>query len=270
MNRSILKRNNVKVTGEGTQAIIFVPGFGCDQNIWRFVAPFFEKEYKVILFDHVGSGQSDVTAYSSDKYSSLDGYSQDLIEISEELNLHNAILVGHSVGAIISMLASIKNPAYFDRLVMIGPSPCYLNAPPDYMGGFEQADLEGLIQMMEMNYIGWANNFSQVVMKNLARPELAAELEESICSTDPIIARQFAVATFFSDNREDLPKVVVPSLILMCSEDAIAPLAVGDYMHRHLPHSTLKVMKATGHCPHLSFPEETNRLISDYLSTNKI
>jgi len=270
VGQDILIRNNVKVTGKGKQPIIFVPGFGCDQNIWRFVTPFFEDDYQIVLFDHVGSGQSYVKAYSTDKYSSLHGYSQDVLEIYEVLNLHNAILVGHSVGSIISMLASIKKPTYFDRLVMIGPSPCYLNDPPEYMGGFEQADLEGLINMMEMNYIGWANNFSQVIMQNPTRPELAAELEESICSTDPIIARQFAMATFFSDNREDLPKVVVPSLIMMCSEDAIAPLEVGNYIHLHLPQSTLRLMKATGHCPHLSHPEETNRLISDYLSTNMI
>lgn len=269
MEQNILKRNNVKVTGEGTKTIIFVPGFGCDQNIWRFVAPFFEKEYRVVLFDHVGSGKSDTNAYSSSKYSDLHGYSRDVLDICATLNVENVVLVGHSVGCMIGMLASIQKPEYFERLIMIGPSPCYLNDPPDYMGGFEKVDLEGLLDMMDMNYIGWANNFSQVIMGNPERPELFKELEESFCSTDPIIARQFAKTTFFSDNREDLKKVVVPSLIMMCSEDTIAPIEVGDYIHRHLSGSTLRLMQATGHCPHMSHPEETIRLICEYLSASR-
>lgn len=269
MDENIRKRNNVKITGIGTQTIIFVPGFGCDQNIWRFVAPFFEKEYRVVLFDHVGSGKSDTNAYSSSKYGELGGYSQDVLDLCVTLNLKNAILVGHSVGCMIGMLASIQKPELFERLVMIGPSPCYLNDPPDYMGGFEMADLEGLLDMMEMNYIGWANNFAQVIMGNPERPELFKELEESFCSTDPVIANQFAKTTFFSDNRKDLKKVVVPSLLMMCSEDTIAPVEVGNYIHSNLPRSTIKLMQATGHCPHLSHPEETIRVICEYLSSDK-
>ena len=169
----------------------------------------------------------------------------------------------------IGILASTLEPHFFDRLIMIGPSPCYLNDPPHYKGGFEREDLEGLIDLMEMNYIGWANYLAQVIMKNPDRPELTKELEESFCSTDPIVARQFAVATFFSDNRKDLSKVMIPSLILQCSEDAIAPLEVGDYMYRQMPGSTFYLMEATGHCPHMSHPEETIRLISEYLNTDQ-
>ena len=270
MNQDILLRNNVNITGKGTRAIIFAPGFGCDQNMWRLVAPSFEENNRIILFDYVGSGKSDYNAYNPTKYSDLQGYAQDLLEICAELDLKELTFVGHSVGSVIGMLASIQKPDLFERLIMIGPSPRYLNDQPDYIGGFEKEDLEGLIDMMEMNYIGWANYLSQIIMKNPNRPELSKELEESFCSTDPTVARQFAIATFFSDNREDLKKVAVPSLILQCSEDAIAPLEVGNYMHRHLPESTLRLMDATGHCPHMSHPEETIRLITEYLNADYV
>ena len=250
--------------------MIFAPGFGCDQNMWRLVAPAFEEDYRIILFDYVGSGNSDYNAYNSSKYSELHGYAQDLLEICAALDLKEVTFVGHSVGSTIGMLASIQKPNLFERLIMIGPSPRYLNDQPYYIGGFEREDLEGLIDMMEMNYIGWANYLSQVIMKNPNRPELSKELEESFCSTDPTVARQFAIATFFSDNREDLKQVVVPSLILQCSEDVIAPIEVGKYMHHHLPENTLLFMQATGHCPHMSHPEETIRLISEYLTAGYV
>ncbi|MFK2825928.1 alpha/beta hydrolase [Bacillus sp. B190/17] len=267
MNQHILSRNNVNITGKGTQAMIFAPGFGCDQNMWRLTAPAFEKDYRIILFDYVGSGKSDYEAYIPDKYSNLHGYSRDLLDICAALDLKDAVFVGHSVGSTIGMLASIQEPKHFERLIMIGPSPCYLNDPPEYHGGFEKEDLAGLIDMMEMNYIGWANYLAQMIMRNPDRPELSKELEESFCSTNPLIARQFATATFFSDNREDLPKVTIPSLILQCAEDAIAPVEVGEYIHKRLQHSTLRFMQATGHCPHLSHPDETIRLIKEYLSS---
>lgn len=247
--------------------MLFAPGFGCDQNMWRLVAPFFEEHFRVILFDYVGSGKSDYNAYSPSKYRDLKGYAQNILDICAALELKDVIFVGHSVGAVIGMLASIQEPDRFEQLIMIGPSPCYLNDPPNYSGGFEREDLEALIDMMEMNYIGWANYLSQVIMKNPERPELSKELEESFCSTDPTVARQFAIATFFSDNREDVLKVTVPSLILQCSDDAIAPIEVGRYMHRTLSESTLYLMEATGHCPHVSHPEETVRLINKYLTT---
>jgi sigma-B regulation protein RsbQ len=265
MNPNILLRNNVKIKGSGTRPMIFAPGFGCDQNVWQLVAKDFEDEYQIILFDYVGSGNSDIQAYNVERYSTLEGYAQDVLDVCSALDLKDAIFVGHSVGCVIGMLASIKHPEYFSNLVLVGPSPCYLNLPNDYYGGFEKEQLLGLIDMMDKNYIGWATAFAGTVMNNPDRPELKRELENRFCSTDPIIARQFAEVTFFADNRKDLAKVKVPSLILQCSKDVIAPSAVGDYIHKHLPHSTLKMMKATGHCPHMSHPEETIFLIRQFL-----
>lgn len=266
MTSNILVRNNVKTFGKGTKPMLFAHGFGCDQNMWRFVTPSFEDDYRIILFDYVGSGKSDLQAYSPERYGKLDGYVQDILEICAELNLKDIIFVGHSVSGVVGALASLKEPERFDRLILVGPSPRYINDPPDYVGGFERADLLGLLDVMEKNYIGWANFLAPVVMKNEERPELIRELEESFCSTDPKIARRFAEATFFADNRDDLPKVTVPSLIMQCSEDAIAPLEVGDYLHCHLRQSTLRVLKATGHCPHMSHPEETIQVIKEYLA----
>lgn len=266
MEQNILHRNNVQISGKGTKPMLFAPGFGCDQNMWRLVAPFFEEHFQVILFDYVGTGKSDYTAYSVEKYRELDGYASDIAEICHALELKDVVFVGHSVGSTIGMLASLQYPDLFERLIMIGPSPCYLNDLPEYGGGFEKEDLEGLINMMEMNFIGWANYLAQVVMKNPDRPELSAELEESFCTTDPAVARDFAVATFFSDNREDVPKVSVPALILQCSDDSIAPAAVGEYMHKMMPASEYRLMNATGHCPHMSHPKETIELIHGYLT----
>jgi len=256
----------VKVFGKGTQPLMFAHGFGCDQNMWRLVTPAFEQDYRIILFDYVGSGKSDLQAYSAERYGDLNGYVRDVLDVCAELELTRVVFVGHSVSGVVGMLASIREPERFDRLILVGPSPCYINDPPAYVGGFERADIEGLLDVMEKNYIGWANFLAPVVMKNQERPELTRELEESFCSTDPRIARRFAEATFFSDNRSDVPRVTIPSLIMQCSEDAIAPLGVGDYLHRHLPQSTLRVMKATGHCPHMSHPDETIQIIKEYLT----
>ncbi|WP_419954877.1 alpha/beta fold hydrolase [Neobacillus niacini] len=265
MDQDIIFRNNVKIKGKGKQSIIFAPGFGCDQTVWKSVAEAFEKDYQVILFDYVGLGRSDIHAYDSKRYSSLLGYAQDVLDVCTALDLKDTVFVGHSVGSMIGMLASLSHPEYFSHLVMIGPSPCYLNDPPNYYGGFEKEELLGLIDMMEKNYIGWANVFSQVVTNNPELPEVKLQLEERFCTTDPIIAREFAEAAFFADNRADLKKVTVPALILQCSNDIIAPLAVGEYIHRQLPNSMLKIMEATGHCPHMSHPEETIHLITQYL-----
>ena len=267
MNLDIFLRNNVRVFGKGTQPIIFAHGFGCDQNMWRFITPAFEENYQIILFDYVGFGKSDLLAYSVERYSNLNGYTQDVLDICETLNLRDAIFIGHSVSSIIGILAAIDQPERFSRLILIGPSPRYINELPDYVGGFERADIEGLFNMMEKNYIGWANFLAPAIMQNAERPELAGELEESFCSTDPLIARRFAEATFLSDNRSDLINLRTPSLIMQCSEDIIAPLEVGIYVHEHLPESVLRIMKATGHCPHLSHPDETIQIIKEYLST---
>jgi sigma-B regulation protein RsbQ len=267
MNKNVLTRNNVKMKGNGTP-MIFAPGFGCDQSVWNLVEHAFEGEYQTILFDYVGSGNSDLQAYDPVKYSNLSGYALDVLDICSALNLRNAILVGHSVGSIIGMLASLQHPTYFSRLIMLGPSPCYLNDPPEYFGGFEKEELVGLLEMMNKNYIGWANVLASTIMNNPDCPDLINELADRFCSTDPIIARQFAEATFFADNRNDLPNVITPSLILQCSEDIIASEKVGKYMHQNLPNSIFINMEATGHCPHMSHPEETIRLINQYLKSD--
>lgn len=264
MAKNVLSRNNVKVFGSGTQPMMLAHGFGCDQNMWRFITPAFENDYRIILFDYVGAGRSDVLSYNPERYSSLQGYAQDVLEICEALKLQEVVFVGHSVSSMIGLLAAVEKPQYFSNIIMVGPSPCYINEE-GYIGGFEHKDIEGLLETMEKNYIGWANFLAPQIMANSERPELGNELAESFCSTDPVIANQFAKATFFSDNRRDLAKLKLPSLILQCSDDIIAPLEVGDYLHTNLPQSTLKVMKAKGHCPHVSEPEETIVLIKEYL-----
>jgi sigma-B regulation protein RsbQ len=266
MTHPVLTRNNVKVLGGGKQPIVFAHGFGCDQNMWRFITPAFEQDYSIILFDYVGSGNSEISAYTAERYGTLQGYGQDVLEICQALALTDVIFFGHSVSAMIGILASIQAPHRFDRLILIGPSPCYIN-DRDYVGGFERRDIEELFDIMEKNYLGWASILAPIVMQNGDQPELTRELEESFCSTDPTFASNFARVTFYSDNRLDLPQVTVPSLILQCGEDAIAPIEVGHYLHRHLPQSTLNLMKATGHCPHMSHPQETIDLIKAYLAT---
>ncbi len=265
MATDILERNNVTVRGRGTQPMLFAHGFGCDQHMWRFVAPAFEDDYRVVLFDYVGAGKSDLSAYDPARYGTLDGYAQDVLDVVHALDLRDVVLVGHSVSGMVAVLAANREPERFARLILVGPSPRYVNDAPDYVGGFERADIEGLLETMDKNYIGWANFLAPAIMRNPERPELGEELTASFCSTDPVIARRFAEATFFADNRADLPRVTVPSLILQCTDDMIAPEAVGDFVHRAMPGSTLRQMEATGHCPHMSHPEETIRLMREYL-----
>jgi sigma-B regulation protein RsbQ len=260
----VLARNNVKVFGRGTQPMLFAHGFGCDQNMWRFVTPAFEADYRIVLFDYVGSGKSDLDAYDAHRYATLDGYAQDVLDVVHALDLHDVIFVGHSVSGMVGVLAANREPDRFARLVLVGPSPRYVNDPP-YVGGFERGEIDGLLETMEKNYIGWANFLAPAIMKNPDRPELGQELEASFCSTDPVIARNFAEATFFADNRADVREVQVPSLILQCSEDIIAPTVVGEYLHREMPRSTFRQLRATGHCPHMSHPEETIAAIEEYL-----
>ena len=252
----VARRNNVKVSGRDTKPMLFAHGFGCDQNMWRLVAPAFEDDHKVVLFDHVGAGRSDLAAYSRARYGTLDGYAEDVLEICRELDLAGVTFVGHSVSAMIGVLAAIREPERFDALVLVGPSPRYLD-DGGYVGGFAREDIDELLEALDANYLGWSSAMAPAIMGNPDRPELAAELANSFCRTDPEIARHFARVTFLADNRADLPRVRTRSLVLQCSEDAIAPLAVGEYVHRHLADSRLVVMSATGHCPNLSAPEET-------------
>lgn len=261
----VLARNNVKVNGRSHgRAIVFAHGFGCDQNMWRFVAPAFESSHKVVLFDHVGSGQSNLDAFDRVRYGSLQGYAHDVLEILEGLDLRDVVFVGHSVSAIIGVLAANEQPARFSRLVLIGPSPRYVD-DGEYIGGFSHEDIEGLLESLDSNYLGWSASMAPVIMGNPDRPELGQELTNSFCRTDPDIARQFARVTFTSDNRADLPQVSVPTLVLQCAHDAIASEVVGEYVHRAIPGSTLMHLAATGHCPNLSAPEETIEAIRGFL-----
>jgi sigma-B regulation protein RsbQ len=265
MSQSIILRNNVKILGKGKQTIIFANGFGCDQKMWRFVTPAFEKDYQVVLFDYVGSGQSDPSAYEVDRYSDLEGYAQDILDICEYLSLDRTILIAHSVSGMIGILASLQASHLFQRLILVGASPCYINKP-NYIGGFEEQDITELLDIMEKNYIGWANFLAPIVMRNEDKPELTQELEESYRSNDPTIATHFAGVTLHSDSRHNLSKVTSPSLILQCLDDAFVPIEVGHYLHQNLPKSILKIMGATGHCPHMSHPQETIDLIQEYLA----
>ena len=253
---TVLQRHNVKVTGSGPRAMVFAHGFGCDQNMWRLVAPAFEKDFRVVLFDHVGAGGSDLSAYDPGKYSSLDGYADDVVELCRELGVRDGVFVGHSVSAMIGVLAAKQAPDLFGDLVLVGPSPRYID-DGDYVGGFSEAQVHELLDFLDSNHMGWSQAMAPVIMGNADRPELGEELTNSFCRTDPEIAKRFARATFLSDNRGDLDGVAARSLVLQCSEDVIAPRAVGEYVHRRLPNSRLVVLKATGHCPNLSAPEET-------------
>lgn len=261
-----LLRHNVHVSGrEDGQAMVFAHGYGCDQNMWRFVAPRFEATHRVILFDYVGAGGSDLSSYSVERYSTLDGYVQDVLEICAALDLHDVIFVGHSVSAMIGALASIAEPDRFAALVFIGPSPRYID-DDSYVGGFAPSDIDELLESVESNYLGWSSAMAPVIMGNPDRPELAEELTASFCRTDPDVARRFARVTFLSDNRADLSRVRTPTLVLQCTNDAIAPRVVGEYVSSAMPASTFVVLEATGHCPHLSAPDATTAAIADFLA----
>ena len=263
----MIERNNVRVSGRpGARPLLFAHGFGCDQSMWRAVAPAFEADHRVVVFDHVGAGGSDVSAYDVDKYGSLEGYASDVVEICRELGLADVVFVGHSVSAMIGVLAAARAPELFGALVLVGPSPRYIDEG-DYTGGFSRADIAGLLDALDSNHLGWSAQMAPVIMGNPERPELSEELTNSFCRTDPDIARRFARVTFLSDNRADLATVSVPTLVLQCSEDVIAPEVVGRYVHEHVAGSTLVRLRATGHCPNLSAPEETTAAIRAFLSS---
>ena len=263
---SVAERNCVTVGGvHSGRPVLFAHGFGCDQAMWRFVAPDFAVDHRVVLFDHVGSGSSDLSAYDPAKYGALRGYAADVVEICRELGLTDVVFVGHSVSAMIGVLALQQAPELFGALVMIGPNPRYVD-DGDYVGGFSRDDIAGLLDALDSNHLGWSAQMAPVIMGNPDRPELSEELTNSFCRTDPDIARQFARVTFLSDNRADLPGVAVSTLVLQCSQDVIAPDVVGEYVHRQIPGSVLTRLAATGHVPHLSAPEETTAAIRAFLS----
>ncbi|MFK0236208.1 alpha/beta fold hydrolase [Streptomyces vinaceus] len=262
----IRRRNNVTVTGNPQgPAVVLAHGFGCDQNMWRLTVPALAEEYRVVLFDYVGAGRSDLSAFSQDRYATLGGYAQDVVEVCEALDLRDAAFVGHSVSSMIGVLAAGLAPERIGALVMVAPSPRYID-DADYRGGFSAEDIEELLESLESNYLGWSAAMAPVIMGNAERPELGQELENSFCATDPDMARVFAHTTFLSDSRDDLKSVGVPTLVLECAQDAIAPREVGAFVHEAIPGSTLVTLDATGHCPHLSAPEATNEAITTFLA----
>jgi sigma-B regulation protein RsbQ len=244
--------------------MVFAHGFGCDQHMWRFVSPAFEADYRIVLFDHVGAGGSDLSAYDPGRYGSLRGYAEDVLQVCETLELSDVVFVGHSVSAMIGVLAAQMDPGRIGALVLVGPSPRYID-DEGYVGGFSERDIEELLESLDSNFLGWSSAMAPAIMGNPGRPELGAELTESFCRTDPEVAAHFARVTFTSDNRADLGGVAVPTLVLQCSDDVIAPPEVGDYVHRAIPRSTFVQLDATGHCPNLSAPEETIEAIQAFL-----
>jgi sigma-B regulation protein RsbQ len=264
----VVSRHNITVMGPADgQPMLFAHGFGCDQEMWRHVAPAFADEFKVVLFDHIGAGGSDPGAYDVERYSSLEGYADDVLAICHELDLQDVIFVGHSVSAMMGVLAELAEPSLFDKLVLVGPSPRYIDDPP-YVGGFTESDIKEMLASLDSNYLGWSSAMAPVIMGNSDRPELGHELTASFCKADPDIARRFAQVTFTSDNRDDLARVSCPTLVLQCTDDVIAPVSVGTFVAEAIPDSSLTMLRATGHCPNLSAPDETTHAIRAFVRGN--
>ena len=261
---NIFRRNNITISGEGQQVILFAHGFGCDQKAWNYIKDDFLKDHKVVLFDYVGAGNSDLSAYDSEKYNSLNGYAKDVVEICKAIEAKDVVFVGHSVSSMIGALASISQPDLFKKLIFIGPSPCYINKE-EYVGGFDRETIESLFEVMEEDYIGWAQSLAPAIMNKNNGGELGQELTDNFCAIDPEIAKDFAKATFLGDNRKDLPFIPVESLTIQCAEDMIAPMEVGQYILANTPKNTMIILNMHGHCPHMSHPEETIAAIRSYL-----
>lgn len=264
MNADLYHRHNIQTFGQGSRTLVFAHGYGCDQNMWRPVADALAGEYRIVLFDYVGFGRSDMSAYSSARYSTLQGYAEDVVAIGQTLGFEQAVFVGHSVSSMIGALASIKAPALFSDLVMVGPSPCYL-AEPGYNGGFSAQQIEEMLEFLDANHLGWSQAMAPAIMGNPDRPELSQTLTNSFCATDPKVSRDFAKVTFLTDSRKDLDKVTARTLVLQCQNDIIAPIEVGEYVHAHIANSTFKLLNATGHCPNLSAPSEIAAAIRNFL-----
>lgn len=262
----VIARNNIHITGSGPKTLLLAHGFGCDQEMWRFLTPDLEERYTLVLLDYVGSGRSELSAFSESRYAGLEGYARDVNEICEALDLRQVHFVGHSVSCTIGLLAAIADPDRFASLIMVCPSPCFLNVPPDYEGGFERSDLQELIDLMDRNHLGWASFLAPLVLGGESTEALTGELSGSFCSTDPLVARTFAKATFFSDYRDLLPQSKHPALILQSKVDALANESVGHYVHKHMPESTLRVLPTDGHCIHMTHPGIVGDEIIAFLS----
>ena len=265
LSSDVMLRNNVKIIGNGPQTLVLAHGFGCDQNMWRFLTPELQKTFRIVLFDYVGSGNSDISQYNKERYSRLEGYAQDIIEICQALQLSDAIFIGHSVSSIIGGLASIEMPNIFSKLIMICPSPCFLNLPPDYLGGFEKQDLQELLNLMDKNYIGWANYLAPLVIGEANSSELIGELSGSFCSTDPVVAKNFAKATFLSDYRHILKDIKQPTLIFQSQNDSLASPEIGLFIRENITTSELDVIEADGHCLHMTHPDKITDAILRYV-----
>ncbi len=269
MYKNIIERNNVRVLGEGTQPLMFAHGFGCDQEVWNEVYPAFESDYQIVLFDYVGSGKSDSRAFDCARYETLEGYAQDMLDVIHELGLQSIILAGHSISSMIGLIAAIRKPELFEQLIFVTPSPCYINGE-GYVGGFERSEIEALMERMDTNYLEWAEYMGPVAMQNPEHPELAAALIRQFRAANPETARHFARATFFADYRKDLSRLRVPALILQSQDDFVVPIEVGEYLHRMMPGSTLRVIDAKGHYPHMSAPGVIIREIKRYLGRRAV
>lgn len=264
MKQDIISRNYINRLGKGNEPMMFAHGYGCDQNMWRFITPAFEKDYDIILFDHVGSGNSDEHAYDFEKYNDLNGYADDIVEICEVLKLEKVTFIGHSVSSIIGALAAAKRPELFKALILIGPSPCYINND-EYYGGFSKQNIDELIETLESNYLGWSSSITPVIAGTPNKSEFSEELHNSFCRMNPKIAKHFARVTFLGDNREDLSKVSVPALIIQSNPDIIAPVEVGKFVNKKIPNSSFTQLDSPGHCPHLTAPEQTIKAMKFYL-----
>ena len=260
----ILSRNNVQISGEGERILMFGHGFGCDQNTWRAIVPAFTERFKIVLFDYVGAGKSNLDAYNEHRYSSLEGYSQDIIDICSALNLKNVTFIGHSVSSMIGLLAVKMQPSTFEKIIFIGPSPCYMNKP-GYAGGIEPDDLEALLDVMDSNYLGWSMTMAPLIMGKENPTELADSLQASFCATDPSIARKFARVTFLSDNRADLAGLSIPSLTIQCNDDFLTSTTIAEYIREHTPLNQIAILDSSGHCPHLSDPEGVIKAIKEFI-----
>ena len=263
---NIMKRNNIHICGKGQQTLLLAHGFGCDQRMWKHILPVFEENFRVVLFDYVGSGKSDPEAYYPLRYSALDGYAKDILEICEALNLKDVIFIGHSVSSMIGALASIEQPHYFEKLVMLVPSPRYLNDGDEYIGGFEESTVDELMHQMAGDFVAWASRFAPYLLKNDSLAYLGEEIRETFCSMNTEIAKRFARATFYADNREELKQISIPTLILQCVDDPIVPRRVGEYLKENIAESTLKILQISGHFPQVTHPALTSRAILDYIS----